>query len=151
MASADDEQDSSPLGRVSPPRVALLGALLLGTGAWGFYHLPGLISDDAQGSRIVNSIYCSTMTLTTIGYGDICPGADLEPISKFFLVLFAMSGLGFFCGPILDLASSWRNHIPAGGFVMLASLTLGIGVALFTTFEGVSQSEAVYASVIAGE
>ena len=34
---------------------------------------------------------------------------------------------------------------------MLTSLAVGIGVALFTTLEGASQSEAVYASIIAGE
>ena len=67
------------------------------------------------------------------------------------MVLFAACGLGFFCGPILDLASSWKRHVPVGGFVMMASLTVGIGVALFTALEGMSQSEAVYASVIAGE
>jgi len=81
--------------------------------------------------------------------GDICPG-QLEPISKLFLVVFALSCLGFFCGPMLDLASSWKNHVPTGGFVILASLTIGAGVTLFTTFEGTSQSEAVYASIIAG-
>jgi len=51
---------------------------------------------------------------------------------------------------MLDLASSWKDHVPTGGFVMLASLTIGAGVTLFTTFEGTSQSEAVYASIIAG-
>jgi len=34
---------------------------------------------------------------------------------------------------------------------MLASLTIGMGVTLFTSLEGKSQSEAVYASVIAGK
>lgn len=83
--------------------------------------------------------------------GDICPG-DLEPISKLFLIVFAFSSLGFFCGPILELASSWRHHVPSGGFVMLASLAVGLGVTLFTTLEAsLSQSDAVYASIIAGE
>ena len=82
--------------------------------------------------------------------GDICPG-DLEPVSKVFLIVFAFSSLGFFCGPILELASSWKHHVPSGGFAMLASLAVGLGVTLFTTFEGASQSEAVYASIIAGE
>ena len=60
MASNDEQPY-----RVSPVRVAALGAVLLATGATGFYHLPGMIKDDAEGSRIVNSIYCTVMTLTT--------------------------------------------------------------------------------------
>jgi len=50
---------------------------------------------------------------------------------------------------MLDLASSWKNHVP-GGFPVLVSVTLGLGVALFSMLEGLSQSEAAYASVIAG-
>ena len=66
--------------------------------------------------------------------------------------MFAFSSLGFFCGPILELASSWKHHVPSGGFVMLASLSVGLGVTLFTTLEAsLSQSDAVYASIIAGE
>lgn len=81
--------------------------------------------------------------------GDICPG-DLAPISKLFLVLFALSGLGFFCGPLLEVSSSsWTKHVP-GGLATLATLTVGIGVAIFSNIEGVSQSEAFYASIIAG-
>jgi hypothetical protein len=50
---------------ISPLRVAILGLMLLSTGAAGFYHLPGMIANDAKGSRLVNSIYCSAITLTT--------------------------------------------------------------------------------------
>ena len=60
-----DSNDNTEEEQVSPSRVAALGALLLGIGASGFYHLPGMIKDDAGGSKIVNSIYCSVMTLTT--------------------------------------------------------------------------------------
>jgi hypothetical protein len=80
--------------------------------------------------------------------GDICPG-NLDPLGKLFIVLFALSGLGFFCGPLLEVASSWTKHVP-GGLATLASLTLGIGVAVFSNIEGVSHSEAFYASVITG-
>lgn len=80
--------------------------------------------------------------------GDICPG-NLDPLGKLFIVLFALSGLGFFCGPLLEVASSWTKHVP-GGLATLASLTLGIGVAVFSNIEGVSHSEALYASIITG-
>ena len=58
--------------------------------------------------------------------------------------------MGFFCGPLLEVASSWTNHVP-GGLATLASLTFGVGVVLFSNIEGVSQSEATYASVIIGK
>jgi hypothetical protein len=52
-------------GAISSVRVVLLGIMLLTIGAIGFYNLPGMISTDAKGSRLVNAIYCSTITLTT--------------------------------------------------------------------------------------
>jgi hypothetical protein len=64
-------ESESTASRVNEPkvlssvRVVLLGAMLLGTGALGFYTLPGMIADNAEGSRLVNSIYCSAITLTT--------------------------------------------------------------------------------------
>jgi Ion channel len=84
----------------------------------------------------------------SIGYGDICPG-DLTFIGRVFFVLFLFSGLGMFCGPIMDLASSWKKHVP-GGFPALASLTVGIGAAIFS-LEGLSQSDAIYASIVTGK
>lgn len=77
--------------------------------------------------------------------GDICPGT-LEPISKLFLVLYAVFGMGFFCGPMLEFASSWRHK----ELITAATVALGLGVSLFTAFEGSTQSEALYASVITG-
>jgi len=76
MATDEDERV------VSPPRVAFLGAMLLAMGASGFYHLPGMIKDDAEGSRIVNSIYCSVITLTTYVAGCyLLPRARRSPYS----------------------------------------------------------------------
>lgn len=66
-----------------------------------------------------------------------------------FLVAYALFCLGFFCGPVLELVSStWRNQIPQG-FWALTSLVLAAGIAIFS-WEGYSQSEALYASVIVG-
>ena len=60
-----DDVDDEPQQILSTVRVLLLGVMLVGTGALGFYNLPGMIKIDADGSRLVNSIYCSVMTLTT--------------------------------------------------------------------------------------
>jgi hypothetical protein len=50
---------------VSSVRVVLLGIFLLIIGTMGFYYLPGMIVTNAKGSKLVNSIYCSVITLTT--------------------------------------------------------------------------------------
>jgi Ion channel len=84
-----------------------------------------------------------------VGYGDICPGEEMSHLGKLFLVVFVFTGLGMFCGPITSLAAMWRLHIP-GGLMALASVTIGVGVMIFTTFEELDQMEAIYASVITG-
>lgn len=61
----EKEKDVDQEVALSTVRVLLLGTFLLGVGAVGFYYLPGMIKDDADGSRFVNSIYCSAITLTT--------------------------------------------------------------------------------------
>lgn len=83
-----------------------------------------------------------------VGFGDICPGKTTF-FGKLFLILFSLSGVGIFCGPIMDQASAWRHQIP-GGLPALASFTIGIGVLVFSSFEGVTYLDAVYASVITG-
>jgi len=94
-------------------------------------------------------IHRSFILSNSVGYGDICPG-ELTFIGKVFIVLFALGGIGIFVGPIMDLASSWRLYVP-GGLLTLLSLTVGIGVAIFTMIEGIPQSEAIYASIITGK
>ena len=95
----------------------------------------------------MNVSFCSPYH-NSVGFCDICPG-ETNLAGKVFLILFSLCGLGIFCGPIMDLASSWRHQIP-GGLPTLASFTIGIGVMVFTTFEGLAQTDAIYASVITG-
>jgi hypothetical protein len=90
-----------------------------------------MIDASAPGSRLVNAFYCSSITLTTVGYGDICPGPDTSLEGKVFLIALSFLGLGFFCGPVMDFASSWHSEVP-GGPLGLAAVTLGLAVALFT-------------------
>lgn len=84
-----------------------------------------------------------------VGFGDICPSHEMTDYGKAFIVLVSFAGLGMFCGPVLDLAGSWTTHVP-GGMISLATVTIAIGVVLFTWLEDVSQSEAAYMSFIAG-
>ncbi len=55
-------------------KVLSLGGLLIAIGTAGFYEIHGMIDADAPGTKLVNAFYCSVSTLTTIGFGDICPG-----------------------------------------------------------------------------
>lgn len=82
-------------------------------------------------------------------FGDICPG-ETGIVGRIFLTVLPLFGLGFFCGPILDLASSWQNMVP-GGVASVGSVTLALGVVMLTTFEDLSISEAIHLCIITGE
>lgn len=51
--------------RISPGRALFLGLTLLFVGSLGFYHIPGMISEEAKGRRPINALYCAVITLTT--------------------------------------------------------------------------------------
>ena len=97
---------------------------------------------------------CGLLTLLIpyrCGYGDICPG-DISGPGRTFIVFLAFSGLGFFCGPIMDLTSSWKEHVPVSGAIALASLTMITAVFVFSyLLEEMSESEAAYFSIITGK
>ena len=61
--------------------ISLLGILLLGGSI--FYH-------EVERWSWVNSFYFTSITLTTIGYGDIYPTTD---VSKVFTSVFAITGV----------------------------------------------------------
>lgn len=130
-------------------RLVLLGGLLIAIGAIGFHEVPGMISPEAEGNHLVNAFYCSVVTLTTVGYGDICPSEDMALGGRVFIILISFFGLGVFCGPVMDFAASWPKMIP-GGVLGVAITTVGLGIALFTKIEGMSHIEAAYFSVVTG-
>ena len=51
--------------KLSSFRVTLLGAALILFVMAGFYTIPGLIAEDAEGDKFVNAFYCSVISLTT--------------------------------------------------------------------------------------
>lgn len=130
-------------------RVHLLGYVgcLLAVGTAGFVVLDGQNAADA--------FYCSCITLSTVGYGDVCPATNSIAM-KVFVVTLALLGLGTFCGPFLDLLAAWKDHMQKltgarlAGTTILFSTLLCISVALFTTIEGWPVSEAMYFAVITG-
>ncbi len=69
----------------------VLGFLALGT--W-FYT-------NAEGWSILDSLYFSVITLTTVGYGDLAPQT---PAGKIFTMIYIMVGLGLISGFVILLA-----------------------------------------------
>ena len=115
----------------------------------GFYTIPGLISSDAGGTPLVNAFYCSVMTLTTVGFGEICPGDFSNPIGDLFLVVLPLLGLGFFSGPILTMASLWQRQVP-GGAISIGTLILAVGVSALTVLEEIEFKDAIHMTIHTG-
>mmetsp|Transcript_3563 Transcript_3563/g.6328 ORF Transcript_3563/g.6328 Transcript_3563/m.6328 type:complete len:196 (+) Transcript_3563:81-668(+) len=135
---------------LSPSRVMGVGTAILLVAMGGYIVL--------DGQRPVDAFYCACITLSTVGYGDICP-ATKSPEMKMFTVSLALLALGFFCGPVMDLTSSWKDFLHNQGAVgwqyrlgvaSVLLVTLATGAVLFTTIEGWPVSEALYFSMITG-
>ena len=62
--------------------VALIAAMILGTGTVFYHYVESLTWLDA--------LYFSTITLTTIGYGDITPKTEIGKLFTIFYVLFGV-------------------------------------------------------------
>ena len=83
-------------------------------------------------------------------YSDVCPG-DISTHGKAFIVALSFSGLGMFCGPLMDLASSWKYMLPIGGTIALLSSTVAVAVFVFSyMLEEMTETEAAYFSIITG-
>ena len=130
-------------------RLSAVGFLLVSLGTFGYYSIDGLIDDSEGGSHLVNSFYCSVITLTTVGYGDICPGDKMDDLGRLFVVGLSFGGLGMFCGPIMDAASSWSSRIP-GGATGPAVFALYCGALLFVHIEGMDIQRALYCAFVTG-
>jgi len=63
----------------------VLMLVLLASATW-FYA-------ETEGWSIIDSLYFSVMTMSTIGYGDLAPST---PLSKMFTIVFSILSIGVF-------------------------------------------------------
>jgi hypothetical protein len=61
----------------------LIVAVLLGSGTWVYHRF--------EGWTVLDSLYFSVITLTTVGYGDLSP---TQPGTKIFTIVFIIVGIG---------------------------------------------------------
>lgn len=74
---------------------AAVAFVLVLFGATALYVIEGPIQPEAFGS-IPRALYWATITLTTVGYGDVVP---VTPLGKIFAAGLAMSGIAFVAMP----------------------------------------------------
>ena len=86
--------------------------------------------------------------LFRIGFGDICPGS-MTLLGKAFLVGYVLCGLAMF-GGVLEVSAAWHSSVPGGAMALLV-VVIGLGSTLFIALEGLSQTEAIYASIVTGK
>ena len=89
-------------------RALVTGAVVvIGTGTLFYSRM--------EGWSLVDSLYFTVMTLTTVGYGDLSP---TTPASRLFTVMFVLIGIGILLG-FIDVVSKHarapRNVQDAGG------------------------------------
>lgn len=78
--------------------VFLLTTLLIG-GTYFYWHV--------EGWSVIDSLYFSIMTMSTIGYGDLVPTTD---ISKLFTIIFAILSIGVFVAVVSKLVQITLQH-----------------------------------------
>lgn len=85
--------------------VSIIGLIIivLFTGTMVYHNL--------EGWSYVDSLYFSTTTLTTVGYGDLTPTHN---ISKLFTVVFILVGVGIILASITLIGTHYIEvHLPA--------------------------------------
>ena len=66
LPSYQARQSNMAEAELSPYRLLAVGSVLLAIGTAGFYSIDGMIVDDAGGHHLINSFYCSVMTLNNV-------------------------------------------------------------------------------------
>ena len=74
--------------------LALLASIAITSGT-DFYSL-------VEGLRLVDALYLSVVTLTTVGYGDIAPRTD---VGKLFTAVYVLVGVGILLAFVTTVAA----------------------------------------------
>jgi voltage-gated potassium channel Kch len=81
--------------------LAFLAAIAIVSGT-GFYSI-------VEGLRVIDALYLSVATLTTVGYGDVAPKTDA---GKLFTVVYMLVGIGILLAFITTVAAK-MSQTPA--------------------------------------
>ena len=85
--------------------LALLTLIAIGSGT-AFYSL-------VEGLRVIDALYFSVVTLTTVGYGDFAPKTD---IGKLFTAVYVLVGIGILLSFVTTLAAKMSQTSPLHTF-----------------------------------
>ena len=83
--------------------IVLLAAVVLAGGT--IYYV------NAEGWSVVDALYFSVVTLTTIGFGDLAPTRDA---TKLFTVVYSLVGIGIIAALVASLAVYARGEPTVG-------------------------------------
>lgn len=61
--------------------------------------------NQVEGLRIIDALYFSVVTLTTVGYGDFTPQTDF---GKIFTIIYTLAGIGIIVGFINKIATNTK-------------------------------------------
>jgi len=70
-----------------------------------YYAVGGIMYDELEGWTLLDTTYFLTVTITTVGYGDMCPETDL---GKMFTVAYALVGIVFVFAALSPLVDALK-------------------------------------------
>jgi voltage-gated potassium channel len=98
--------------------LALLAAIAVVGGSVFYWQVEDL--------RLLDAVYLSVLTLTTVGYGDFAPTTD---VGKVFTAVFVIAGVGILLALLAAIAAQVRRHsVSHGPLARLATRALGTGM-----------------------
>ncbi|KAM0044243.1 putative EF-hand domain pair, potassium channel domain, EF-Hand 1, calcium-binding protein [Helianthus debilis subsp. tardiflorus] len=98
-------------------KVAILLCIYLGTGTLCFYLLRHQINGKKTNS-ILDAVYFTVVTMTSVGYGDLFPGSNLTILLACLFVFFGMLLIGLVLSKAADLLVEKQEVLLAKAFHM---------------------------------